>query len=390
MKKDKRPLFFLSATIALLVTVILAIEGCGKGNNGGTPSPVTLAIQFLQQFDAWDDADGDGVLNVYDNCPSMANLDQIDSDFDGLGDACDNNNDSDGDGVMDLVDNCPGIPNPVQSDGNGNQLGDACDNFDRDSDGFPDLWDTCPTLFNPDQADVDADGIGDGCDNDADSDGDGVADRVDANGDGFAEASLDNCPTISNPDQKDSDNDGRGDACDESQRSPQDIFDETSMQAITAPDDSEAAAAIWLGFGGVACPGLIDPDLLYPTPIPYGRIRLSEFERRSRFVYFPTRNPSNYGAIVVDLNSFKAATTKPAANPIFRYRGKARVSIKILWFRLSFTPRIPGIFQETGTFMTNFDRKIFDPAVMPNACKLMDDQNTVNNKDITQRGEGVP
>ncbi|HEY3246520.1 MAG TPA: thrombospondin type 3 repeat-containing protein [Phycisphaerae bacterium] len=35
------------------------------------------------------DADGDGVPNGCDNCPSVANADQADSDSDGLGDACD-------------------------------------------------------------------------------------------------------------------------------------------------------------------------------------------------------------------------------------------------------------------------------------------------------------
>src|SRR3989338_9532618 len=135
--KNYKQKFFLSLMVAFLVSASFWLEGCGKGNNGGPSSPTSLALQFLQQFGAWDDADGDGVLNVYDNCPSASNLDQIDSDFDGLGEACDNNNDTDGHGAMDLVDNCPGIPNPDQSDGNGNKLGDACDNFDQDGDGFP-------------------------------------------------------------------------------------------------------------------------------------------------------------------------------------------------------------------------------------------------------------
>jgi len=34
------------------------------------------------------DADGDGVLDSSDNCPSVANLDQADADGDGVGDAC--------------------------------------------------------------------------------------------------------------------------------------------------------------------------------------------------------------------------------------------------------------------------------------------------------------
>src|SRR5918992_319450 len=43
------------------------------------------------------DADGDGVSDSIDNCPSTGNADQADADADGLGDACDS--DRDGDGV---------------------------------------------------------------------------------------------------------------------------------------------------------------------------------------------------------------------------------------------------------------------------------------------------
>jgi C1A family cysteine protease len=71
-----------------------------------------------------EDADGDGIKNVADNCPYSPNYDQKDSDGDGLGDVCDicpfdKNNDEDKDGVCGDVDNCPTTPNPDQTDNEG-------------------------------------------------------------------------------------------------------------------------------------------------------------------------------------------------------------------------------------------------------------------------------
>lgn len=42
--------------------------------------------------------DNDGVPNSRDNCPYVANPDQVDTDGDGIGDVCDD--DIDGDGVL--------------------------------------------------------------------------------------------------------------------------------------------------------------------------------------------------------------------------------------------------------------------------------------------------
>lgn len=70
------------------------------------------------------DADGDGVDDKVDNCPAVANADQLDTDHDVVGDACDG--DDDGDGVYDEDDNCPLVPNPGQEDGDHDGLGDAC------------------------------------------------------------------------------------------------------------------------------------------------------------------------------------------------------------------------------------------------------------------------
>ena len=58
------------------------------------------------------DSDGDGVQNVNDNCPLIANANQLDPDHDTVGTACDN---------------CPAVSNPNQLDSNGNGVGDACE-----------------------------------------------------------------------------------------------------------------------------------------------------------------------------------------------------------------------------------------------------------------------
>ncbi|MEM3074928.1 MAG: thrombospondin type 3 repeat-containing protein, partial [Candidatus Pacearchaeota archaeon] len=82
------------------------------------------------------DSDGDGILDVNDNCPLVSNPNQLDGDGDGIGDACDNTNnrDSDGDGILDVNDNCPLVSNPNQLDGDGDGIGDACDNTNEEDD----------------------------------------------------------------------------------------------------------------------------------------------------------------------------------------------------------------------------------------------------------------
>ena len=73
------------------------------------------------------------------------------------------NCDSDGDGIVNGSDNCPTVFNPDQKDTDGDHIGDACDS-DDDNDGIPDTRDNCPLVSNPNQADSDHDGIGDACD----------------------------------------------------------------------------------------------------------------------------------------------------------------------------------------------------------------------------------
>ncbi|MEI6289896.1 MAG: thrombospondin type 3 repeat-containing protein [Chloroflexota bacterium] len=142
------------------------------------------------------DTDGDYIPDKDDNCPKAKNPIQFDTDHDGKGNACDD--DDDNDHFKDNVDNCSLIPNPTQKDVDHDGIGDACD--DSDGDGIRDDTDNCINVKNPSQIDTDGDKQGDACDDDYD--GDGVQNE------------RDNCAYDSNPDQKDTDHDGEGDVCD--------------------------------------------------------------------------------------------------------------------------------------------------------------------------------
>jgi len=145
------------------------------------------------------------VANQADNCPTVANPGQTNTDGDGHGEACDA--DDDNDGVADGTDNCPLVTNASQTDADGDGLGDVCDanptdgpTGDQDGDSVANQADNCPTVANTSQANLDGDAQGDACD--LDDDNDTVADGPD------------NCPVVANPGQANTDGDGQGDACD--------------------------------------------------------------------------------------------------------------------------------------------------------------------------------
>lgn len=83
-----------------------------------------LDLSFKTYVTPPGDPDEDGVDVTVDNCPTTANPGQLDMDFDGLGDLCDE--DRDGDGFLNDVDNCPSTFNPDQADTNFDGYGDAC------------------------------------------------------------------------------------------------------------------------------------------------------------------------------------------------------------------------------------------------------------------------
>ena len=134
---------------ALQVTLsgVLVLAGCND----------LLGLDTTRAAKSTADFDGDGVANVDDNCPTVANPDQADRDRDQLGDACDpcplgpeSGIDADRDGIDDACDPCP---RGVNHDDDGDGLFDACDN--------------CPADPNPDQANADGDDLGDACDPDS-------------------------------------------------------------------------------------------------------------------------------------------------------------------------------------------------------------------------------
>lgn len=88
-------------------------------------APAPLEPQTAPPPPVAPDQDMDGVADASDNCPNDNNIDQADSDKDGIGDACDA--DLDNDGVAEGQDNCPQVANPDQQNSDGDLLGDACD-----------------------------------------------------------------------------------------------------------------------------------------------------------------------------------------------------------------------------------------------------------------------
>jgi hypothetical protein len=208
----------------LALITLLGVVACGDD-----------AISALPDAPFNDDLDGDGVPDRLDNCDEVPNPEQIDTDSDGIGDACDP--DDDNDGLLDEVDNCPLVANPNQADGDADGVGDVCDG-DLDGDGIADGEDNCPIASNAGQLDTDGDLLGDACD--PDDDNDTILDAVD------------NCAVVSNVGQDNADTDAAGDACDDDDDNDT-ILDAADNCALIENQDQANADADALG-------DVCDPD----------------------------------------------------------------------------------------------------------------------------------
>ena len=139
------------------------------------------------EADGCGDSDEDGVIDRVDNCPTVANASQLDTDGDTEGDVCDT--DDDGDGIPDDRDACPtGLTGVhMSTDLGGNSIDndvnkDGCRDFeegDYDNDGVADTDDQCQDLNTETDwtstrtTDYDGDGCKDDTE-DVDDDNDGL------------------------------------------------------------------------------------------------------------------------------------------------------------------------------------------------------------------------
>jgi len=226
--------------LAINGTDVIAVVGAFAGTSGN-PS-ITKGTTTVTTSGGWDvyvwafdstmkqDSDSDGVPDFEDNCPTVANPGQGNTDFDENGDACDSDDDNDG-----ITDNSPDLcarggqynwtstqdfNDPANSsDWDRDGCRDSIEDDDIDNDGIRNSNDDCPrTSYNPPRptwvsdssTDIDADGCRD-IDEDSDDDGDGFSDGsddcssipgnstlgevgcLDSDGDGWAD-SWDDCP----------------------------------------------------------------------------------------------------------------------------------------------------------------------------------------------------
>jgi len=109
--------------------LLLLVGGCGQVFGLDSPTLMPDAPVVSGQ-----DSDRDGFDDAVDNCPLVANPDQLDTDKNLVGDVCEGcvtlpiraTDDDDGDMVFDLADTCIGHAG-METDSDGDGIGDTCD-----------------------------------------------------------------------------------------------------------------------------------------------------------------------------------------------------------------------------------------------------------------------
>ena len=181
-----------------------------------------LVCSMAGCLDGFVDSDGDGLQNDSDNCPDIANPDQINYDDDSMGNECDL--DDDNDGIEDSLDLCDYgekswiSANSTDFDSDGCQ--DSGEDTDDDNDGVSDAEDAFP-LDASETTDTDGDGVGDNSDTfplddreSSDFDGDGVGDNADVDDDNDGYLDTEDWFPLDFSEWSDFDGDGVGDNAD--------------------------------------------------------------------------------------------------------------------------------------------------------------------------------